>query len=154
MPQCRIVVTGVCAVTFDPRSAKRVGRRHAQEIVIRCFVEGRCRIRSVLGRWHDCGRSAVGPSPNSCLSRRTSLILRMDNLLLGKPILRFRGRLTCPYCCPAPPRGRARKHSAPNRSAFRNAQKVIGFAPERRSASVGNADRIQNGIVIGFRAER
>jgi hypothetical protein len=33
----------------------------------------------------------------------------MDNLLLGKLILPFRGRLTCPYCCPAPPRDRARK---------------------------------------------
>ena len=79
----------------------------------------------------------------------------MDNLLLGKLILPFAGggslarivvqrrRATAAESIPL----QIDHHSGTRR-------KVIGFAPEQRSDSVRNDDRIQSGMAIGFRAER
>jgi hypothetical protein len=79
----------------------------------------------------------------------------MDNLLLGKLILPFAGEAHLPVLLSSAAALTAAEsiplqidhHSGTRR-------KVIGFAPEQRSDSVRNGDRIQSGMVIGFRAER
>src|ERR1700690_4303032 len=75
------------------------------------------------------------PRPTENFNRRTSLILRTDNLLAGKLILPFGGGFL-PLCCPAPlSLWKSFRAQAERGSGI--GLKLFGVIPEPRSCSSG-----------------
>src|SRR5580700_9423195 len=96
------------------------------------------------------------PKPTSNFNRRTSLILRTDNLLAGKLILPFGGGCL-PLCCPAPLslwksfRAQAERDSGIGLKLFGFiAESVFTFIPEHCSSSTRNTVRDHPGIAFTF----
>src|SRR5215468_7957474 len=77
--------------------------------------------------------------PTSNFNRRTSLILRTDNLLAGKLILPFGGGCL-PLCCPALLRA-CGNHSGEAERCYGIGLKLFGFIPDRCSPSPRNPVR-------------
>src|SRR5580698_3294926 len=80
------------------------------------------------------------PRPTSNFNRRTSLILRMDNLLAGKLILPFGGGCL-PLCCPAPLS--LWKSFRRSRTLFRDLPKTVRLHP-------GTGVHLHLGILFGI----
>src|SRR5215472_9635711 len=98
---------------------------------------------------------ARSPRPTSNFNRRTSLILRTDNLLAGKLILPFEGGGCLPLCCPAllpacgNHSGEAEHDSGIGLKLFGFiAEPVFTFIPESCSRSSRNAVRHHPGIAF------
>ena len=87
------------------------------------------------------------PRPNSKRNRRTSFVFRMDNLLAGTLISLFVEFQLPDYCpVPLPLLLSIERHSAPDRTPFRQATKTVRFP-------TGIGVHFQTGILFGFTTE-
>src|SRR5215471_13589249 len=92
-------------------------------------ASARCRYSCAVPRPIEQLRAiARSPRPTSNFNRRTSLILRTDNLLAGKLILPFGGGCL-PLCCPALLRA-CGNHSGEAERCSGIGLKLFGFIPE------------------------
>src|SRR5215472_2971907 len=92
-------------------------------------ASARCRYSCAVPRPIEQLRAiARSPRPTSNFNRRTSLILRTDNLLAGKLILPFGGGCL-PLCCPALLRA-CGNHSGEAERSSGIGLKLFGFIPE------------------------
>src|ERR1700733_1634867 len=123
-------------------------------------ASARCKYSCAVPRPIEQPRAiARSPRPTSNFNRRTSLILRTDNLLAGKLILPFRGGGYLPLCCPALLRT-CGNHSGEVERSSGIGLKLFGFIPEPvftfipESCSRSSRNTVRNHPGIAFTLPR
>src|ERR1700677_3715278 len=123
-------------------------------------ASARCKYSCAVPRPSEQLRAICrSPRPTSNFNRRTSLILRTDNLLAGKLILPFGGGGCLPLCCPAP-LSACGNHSGEAERSYGIGLKLFGFIPEPvftfipESCSESSRNTVRNHPGIAFALPR